>query len=259
MIIDKELMKKLAEKGKRIDNRDADSYRQISIENDVITSAEGSCRVRIGDTHVIAGVKIGTGTPFSDTPEEGVLMVAAELLPLASSEFESGPPGEEAIELARVVDRAIRESKAIDFEKLCITPKEKVWMVHVDIDVLDDDGNLLDAACLAAVSALLNAKLPEIDEEKNVIYGTKTSQGLPITGKPVSNTFVKINGRLFADPKIEELDASDARLTVGSIEKDGKFYLCSMQKGGPEGFALSDIEQIISMAEQKSKELRVMI
>ena len=256
--IDSEIIRKMAEKGKRIDGRDAESYRQVSIENGIVSSAEGSCRVRLGNTQVIAGVKIDVGTPFSDTPDEGVLMVAAELLTLASSEFEPGPPGEQAIELSRVVDRAIRESKAIDFSKLCITPKEKVWMVYVDIDVMDDDGNLIDAACLAAVSALLSARMPELDDDKRVKQGTKTSEGLPMKGKPISNTFVKIGSRIMCDPKIEEVKAMDARLTIGSLEKDG-FRLCSMQKGGSEGFTFEEMERMLDMAEKKSKELRDML
>ncbi|MBI2173368.1 MAG: exosome complex protein Rrp42 [Candidatus Aenigmarchaeota archaeon] len=254
--IDSEIIRKMAEKNKRIDGRDAESYRQVSIENGIVSSAEGSSRVRLGNTQVIAGVKIDVGTPFSDTPDEGVLMVAAELLTLASSEFEPGPPGEQAIELSRVVDRAIRESKAIDFSKLCITPKEKVWMVYVDIDVLDDDGNLIDAACLAAVSALLSARMPELDDEKRVKQGTKTSEGLPMKGKPVSNTFVKIGGLIMSDPKIEEVKAMDARLTVGSLENG---MLCSMQKGGSEGFTFEEMERMLDMAEKKGKELRNML
>ncbi|MBI2579795.1 MAG: exosome complex protein Rrp42 [Candidatus Aenigmarchaeota archaeon] len=254
--LDRELMRKMAEKGKRIDNRSPDAYREITIENGIVTSAEGSSMVKIGNTQVIAGVKLGTGAPFPDTPDEGVLMVAAELLPLASPEFEPGPPGEQAIELSRVVDRAIRESKAIDFPKLCITPKEKVWMVYVDIDVLDDDGNLIDAACLAAVSALLGASLPELDEENSVKEGTKSGRRLPMEGKPVSNTFAKINGRIIADPKIEEMNAADARLTIGSLENG---MLCSLQKGGPEGFTFREIETIMEMAEKKGAELRAML
>ena len=255
--IDKELLRKMAEKGKRIDNRQADEYRQISIENNVVTSAEGSAKVTIGDTQVIVGVKLDVGTPFSDTPDEGVLMVAAELLPMASHEFEPGPPGEQAIELARVVDRAIRESKSIDFSKLCITPKEKVWMVYVDMDVINDGGNLIDAACLAATSALLSARMPELDEEKRVVQGTKT-HGLPMEGKPISNTFVKIANRIVTDPGMEEMNALDARLTIGSVEKNG-FHLCSMQKGGMEGFTLEELDHMIELSEKKSKELRAML
>ena len=45
-----------------------------------------------------------------------------ELVPFASPMFESGPPREDAIELARVVDRGIRHSEIVDKKKLCITP-----------------------------------------------------------------------------------------------------------------------------------------
>src|SRR3990172_5444057 len=150
--IDTAVIRKLAGSDKRIDHRKFNQYRDISVETNVITSAEGSARVRIGNTEVIAGIKIDVGTPFKDTPDEGVLMVAGEFVPLASEDFESGPPGEDAIELSRVVDRAIRESKCVDFEKLCIKEGEKVWMIYVDIDVIDDCGNLIDACSLAALS-----------------------------------------------------------------------------------------------------------
>jgi exosome complex component RRP42 len=141
-------------KGKRMDERKFEDFREIKIEKDIIEKAEGSARVKIGETEVIVGIKLNTGEPFPDTPEEGILIVNAEFTPLASPDFESGPPGENAVELARVVDRGIRESKCIEVEKLCITPKEKVWMMFVDIHIINDQGNLLDAAALAAIVAL---------------------------------------------------------------------------------------------------------
>src|SRR3972149_8262699 len=118
--IDPLLVKQVVERGKRIDGRPMDKYRDITIEINYVKSAEGSARVKMGDTEVVCGVKVEPGTPFSDTPDEGVLMVGAEFLPLASPHFESGPPTEDAVEVSRVVDRAIRESKVIDFHKLCI-------------------------------------------------------------------------------------------------------------------------------------------
>lgn len=252
--IDTNLIKEIVEKGKRIDDRGFDSYREMQIEKNIISSAEGSAMVEIGNTKVIAGVKMEIGEPYSDTPDEGVLSVSAELVPLASPEFEPGPPGEEAIELARVVDRAIRESKCIDFKKLAID-KERVWMIFVDIDVIDDDGNLIDAAGLAAITALLDAKMPELDAEGNVDYSKKTS-GLPINGTPISTTFARVNDEILVDPCLVEINAMGARLTVGTIKKDGEIYLCSMQKGGNEGFTLEEIEKIISLAIEKGEELR---
>ncbi len=257
--IDPSLIKEMAEHGKRIDNRAPDQYREITIEKNVVTSAEGSARVTLGNTKVVVGVKMGVGEPFSDTPNEGVLMVGAEFLPLASPEFESGPPGEDAIELARVVDRAIRESKTIDFGKLCIKEGEKVWMIFVDIDIIDDDGNLIDAASLAAIAALSTANMPRLDENDKVIIGEKTEKGLPLHGLALSTTFVKIGKAIFTDPSLPEAEALDARLTVGTFNKDGKTMLSSMQKGGPVGFTLEEIEKIIEMAIKKGDELREML
>ncbi|MHA1784272.1 MAG: exosome complex protein Rrp42, partial [Candidatus Helarchaeota archaeon] len=112
----------LAKKNSRIDGRKFDEFRPINIETDLIVKAEGSGYVQLGNTHILAGVKAITGEPYPDIPNEGVITVNAELLPLASPYFESGPPGEESIEVARVVDRGIRHSEIVDRKKLCIIP-----------------------------------------------------------------------------------------------------------------------------------------
>ncbi len=257
--IDPELIRQMANAGKRLDNRGPEQYREITIEKDVVTSAEGSARVRIGNTEVVAGVKMDVGEPFSDTPDEGVLMVGAEFLPLASPEFEAGPPGEAAVELARVVDRAIRESKIMDMGKLCIKEGEKVWMMYVDIDIIDDDGNLIDASSLAAIAALSSAKMPKLDDDGKVVYGEKGTHALPLKGHALSTTFVKIGNAIFTDPSLPEFEALDARLTVGTFEKDGKTLLSSMQKGGTEGFTPQEIEKIMDMAVKKGDELRALL
>lgn len=255
--IDVNLIRKMIVKEKRIDNRKSDDYRNVMIEKNIISSAEGSSRVKIGDSEVIAGVKLGIGEPYPDTPNEGTMMVSAELVPLASPEFESGPPSEESIELARVVDRAIRESKCIDFEKLCIEPRKTAWTVFIDIDVLNDDGNLIDASGLAAITALLITKMPELekDEEKYRVNYEKKESNLPVKGIPVSTTFVKIDDSIIVDPNLAEWKAMQARLTIGTI--DGK--ICSLQKGGSQGFSLAEIENMAKIAEKKGNELRKMI
>ncbi|MEM2816665.1 MAG: exosome complex protein Rrp42, partial [Candidatus Bathyarchaeia archaeon] len=142
----------LISKGKRLDGRDLYDYRDIKVEQGIIEKAEGSAKVLLGKTEVMVGVKVEVGQPFQDTPNDGVLTVNAELVPLASPTFEPGPPDENSIELARVVDRGIRESKAIDLPKLCIEPGKKVFVLFVDIYVLNHDGNLIDASALAALA-----------------------------------------------------------------------------------------------------------
>ena len=114
--IKKDYIIKLAKTGKRLDNRKFDEFRKINIETGTIKKAEGSAKVTIGNTQVIAGIKMDLGEPYPDTPDSGVMTTAAELIPMASPDFESGPPDSKSIELARVVDRGIRESKIIDIK-----------------------------------------------------------------------------------------------------------------------------------------------
>src|SRR3989338_3656326 len=222
---------KLLNTGIRLDGRKLTEYRKpIEVEQGVVKTAEGSARVKIGETDVMVGVKLEVGTPYPDTPDEGTIIVGAELLPLSNPEFELGPPGIQAVELARVVDRGIRESKAIDFKKLCIEEGNKVWLVVIDICTINDDGNLLDASSLAALAALKTVKFPKYDEKaEKVNYKEKTSKKLEVEKEPIAITVTKIGGKLIVDPTTEEEKVLDARLTV-ITEKDGT--LCALQKGG---------------------------
>lgn len=239
-------------KGVRLDGRKNDEFRPVTIEVGFINTAEGSARVRCGDTEVLAGVKMGMGKPYPDTPDKGVLMVNAELLPLSSPLFEQGPPTHEAIELARVIDRGIRESKTIDDKALCIEPGVSVWMANVDICPLNTDGNLIDVGALAAIAALKDAKMPSIVDGK-ADYKHRTEDRLPVNGLPLPITVIKIGDVLLVDPTAAELAAADSRLTV-TTEENGK--LCALQKGGEGTLLASDIEAMLDLAIAKAKELR---
>jgi exosome complex component RRP42 len=242
----------LLAKGTRLDGRAPLDYREVSIEYDVAHNAEGSARVRIGETEVIAGVKMEIMKPYPDTADQGSLMVNVELLPLSSPEFEGGPPSGDAIELARVTDRGIRESKMIDLKKLCITPGEKAWMIIIDICTVNDAGNLFDAVALAALAALKAAKFPGFDGE-NIDYHVKTDAGVPLKSLPVTMTIYKYGKTLMLDPTQEEEFAYDSRLTV-TVMEDGD--LASMQKGGDEAFTLDDLSEILDVAIEKTRLLR---
>ena len=253
MLIQEQYILNLASNGKRGDGRKPDEYRKIEMESNPIYKAEGSARVKLGDTEVLAGVKMSVGTPFSDKPNEGVLMVGAEFSPIASPKFETGPPREDAIELARVVDRGIRESGAIDVKKLCIEAGEKVWIVNLDIHILNHSGNLIDASGLAALQALLNAKFPEYDNKTGTINYEKRGKPLPIRFKPLPVTLAKIGQTMVADPDSDEEAVMGTRLVV-TINEAGN--ICALQKSGQEALVMEDIDNAISMAEKKSKELR---
>ncbi len=251
----KKYIQSLLQKGLREDGRKLDEYRNVEVEYGVSAkSAEGSARVKIGNTEVVAGIKLEVGEPFPDKPDEGTIIVNMELLPLSSPDFESGPPGVGSIELSRVVDRGIRESKAIDFKKLCIKAGEKVWLLFIDIYPINDDGNLFDAAALAGLAALKDAKYPVYDEETEKIkYDEKTDKQVPLENMPMACTVLKIDDKFIIDPSVEEEKAADARLTAVSLENGN---LCAMQKGGNKPLTPEELAQMVELSITKAKELR---
>ncbi|MCS7135024.1 MAG: exosome complex protein Rrp42 [Candidatus Aenigmarchaeota archaeon] len=244
---------KLLEKNERIDGRKLDEFRKIEIERNIIEKAEGSARVRIGKTDVIAGIKMEIETPFPDTPNEGVLKTHAEFAPIAHPDFLPGPPSEDATELARVVDRGIRESNSIELEKLCILEGQKVWGVFIDIHIINHDGNLIDASSLAALLALMNTKIPKYENDK-IVRGEYVAK-LPISHYPINVTVSKIMNKYLVDLNREEEDVVDAWLSI-AVREDN--YLCSMQKGG-KGLNIKDVDEMIDLAIKKSKELRKLL
>jgi len=239
----------LAASGVRSDGRTPEEIRPIIVEKNYVENAEGSARIRLGNTDVLVGVKIDTGEPYPDTPDSGVLSTGAELVPMASPTFESGPPRPDAIELARVVDRGIRESQTIDLKKLCITPKEKVWICFIDIHVLDYDGNLFDAASYGALAALTSTKVPasKIGGEDYV---------LPLQHYPVSITAAKIRDVFVIDPNLQEEQIADARLTIATDENGD---IRAMQKGLKGSFSYEEINRIVGLALKLSDEVRAKI
>jgi exosome complex component RRP42 len=239
--------------GKRLDGRGLTDYREFTIEEGLIERAEGSARIRLGKTDVLVGVKVETGEPFPDTPNDGVLTVNAELVPLAAVEFEPGPPDENAIELARIVDRGIRESKAIGSDKLVIEPGKKVFVVFVDIYVLNHDGNLIDASALAAVSALANTKMPNYEVENGEVKIKTGYSQLPLKSHPITVTMAKLNDKLVVDPWIEEEKVMEARISM-AINDDGN--ICAIQKGCAGFFTPQQILEASKIAQKKAAELR---
>ncbi len=240
--------------GKRSDQRKIDEVRKIEISRDVSKNADGAARVKMGNTEVVAGVKFVVGQPYPDSPAEGSISVGMELLPMSSSEFEFGPPSPNAIEVSRVIDRGIRESKTMDFKDLCIVEGEKVLVGFVDIYSINHDGNLFDAGAIAGISALLNAKLPKV-EDGEIVKGEYAGK-LPLKFKPILNTFAKIGNTIIADPILEEEKAMSARFSV-SVTEDNN--IAAMQKGLAGSFKISEIDAAIDTALKNSKQIRKLL
>ncbi|HRU11035.1 MAG TPA: exosome complex protein Rrp42, partial [Methanomassiliicoccales archaeon] len=225
-------------------------YREITIKTGVIEKANGSATCNLGKTQVLAGVKYEIGDPFPDTPNDGVLSVSAEFVPIASPDFEPGPPNENAIELARVVDRGLRESKILDTSKLCLVPGKKVWINFLDIYVLDFDGNLFDACNLGAVAAIKSATVPA------KANGLGEDFPMPVTCTPVAVTSVQIENSILVDPTLDEEKVAAARLTVTT---DDNGDLRAMQKGLSGALTLEQVRTAIDTSRRLGAEIRKLI
>ncbi|MDE1804701.1 MAG: exosome complex protein Rrp42 [Candidatus Micrarchaeota archaeon] len=253
-VVKGEYVRELLNKGIREEGRGMLEYRSIGIKHSVLQNAEGSAQVDMGSTKVLVGIKLDMGEPMSDKPNEGNLMTMAELLPLASPEYETGPPSPDSIELARVVDRGIRAANVIDLPALFIE-EGKVWNVFVDIYVLNYDGNLFDACALAAMTALSNTRMPKYDKEKDEVIREGSLGKLKINNVVTSCTYAKMGNKIVLDADGAEESIMEGRVTIANDEK----VVRAMQKGKRGAFSQQDIEHLMEKSFEKSKELRRLI
>ena len=243
-------------KEERIDDRGLWEYRKFQIESNVIASAEGSADVSLGKTRIITGLKYEVGEPFPDLPDEGVCTVMAELLPIASPLFERGPPDEQSIELARVVDRGIRHADCVQTKKLCIKQGVLVYILFVDMYVINYQGNLIDAGAVGALTTLISSQIPE------GIWNEKTGEadwtGKYLTGKDIINelplaiTYGKIEDIIFLDPNLSEELVSDGKISVSVTENK----ITSIQKSGAATFSIDEIKMLGKKSLEIGKKLR---
>jgi len=253
----KNTLSRMFSEGKRFDSRGLLEHRDFEVSYNVSNKAEGSARVKIGKTDVVVGVKLAVGTPYPDSKDKGNLTVSADLLPLASPRFESGPPNFPAIELPRLVDRIIRHSGFIDLKKLVIKEGEQVWTVMIDIYPINDDGNLIDAASIGAYAALRKTFIPELDESGKIDYHKKPKTKLPIDEDivPISFSFFKLGNSLLVDPTREEEEACETRITLGISKVKKQHLINSCQKSGQIPFTQEDLSKIMDIISKKYDEV----
>ncbi len=238
-----EYVKDIAKKSIRTDGRKPMDRRRITIKNGVINHSDGSAYVEFGETKVVAGVKVLPGAPFPDRPDEGGLIVSFEASELASK-YESDRILY-SVEIGRVTDRGIRESNLIDLKKFVVERGVKVLFVYIDIFTINNDGNLFDAANMAALSALTNARFK--------VEGKEEREKLPLNydNLAISSTFSKIGESIFFDPNVMEENAANARLTIGISDK-----INSIQKGGIGFFTPDEIDMCVGEAFRLKQEIK---
>jgi exosome complex component RRP42 len=241
-------IRKIIKENYRIDKRGLLEYRDIKIIKNYVKNAEGSCYLELGKTKVLAGVKLEIAEPFQDNEDSGILVTTVNLSPVSDINVDIGP-SEESIEYSRVVDRILRESRFINDKELVIEPGKYVWSVLLDIYVLNNDGNIIDASTLASVCALMNTYFPELIKENGeykINPKNKTNKKLPLNKNiPVMVSFAKIDDKFIVDPNKYEEEAADMIIHIGLSDK-----INALQTRKSGSISLEEFNNLLSEAEK---------
>ncbi|KAJ3383208.1 hypothetical protein CcCBS67573_g03768 [Chytriomyces confervae] len=245
--------------GIRVDGRGAYEFRGLSIE--LGGGGFGSAEVLLGKTRVLANVSAEVVRPTANSAE-GFVLFNTSFSPMASPAFEAGRLTEEEVLVSRMLEKAVRRSRAIDTEGLCIVAGEKVWSIRVDIHVLDHEGNILDCACIAAISALLHFRRPDVTVEGDqvTIHPMDERNPIPLSIHHIpiciSFGFFDKGERVVVDPTHLEEQVQDGDfIVVVNTHRE----LCTMSKAGGAGLDVARIVQCTEVAAAKAAEVTELI
>ncbi|CAI0541843.1 unnamed protein product, partial [Linum tenue] len=225
------------------------------------TREDGSADVQLGHTHVMGFVSSQLVQPYRERPNEGTMSIFTEFSPMADPSFELGRPGESAIELGRIIDRGLRESRAVDMESLCVLAGKLVWAIRIDLHILDNGGNLVDAANVAALAALLTFRRPECslggeNGQEVVVHPPEAKDPLPLIVHhlPIAVTFgfFSTEYTMVVDPTHSEEAVMGGRMTV-TVNASGD--ICAIQKAGGVGVPQSEIMRCLRLASDKAESI----
>lgn len=254
-INEREFILQALSEGIRADGRTPFEFRELSLK---FGRQVGQVEARLGDSRVLAVVSCKAVPPRESRPTEGYFHFKTQLSAMASPEFEVGRPHPLQVEVGRVVERGLRESRAIDTEALCIVAGELVWEVRCDIHVLDHSGNLIDCASIAVITALMHFRRPDVTVvgTEYTIHPLNERQPVPLSihHMPVAISFAFLDGGklLVVDPSLQEELTMDGRVSI-TLNADGE--LCAVKKSGGVAIGVEQLLECTRIAGVKATEI----
>ncbi|XP_036985775.1 exosome complex component RRP45 [Artibeus jamaicensis] len=225
------LLRAIEEK-KRLDGRQTYDYRSIKIS---FGTDYGCCIVELGKTRVLGQVSCELVSPKLNRATEGILFFNLELSQMAAPAFEPGRQSDLLVKLNRLLERCLRNSKCIDTESLCVVAGEKVWQIRVDLHLLNHDGNIIDAASIAAIVALCHFRRPDVSVQGDevTLYTPEERDPVPLSVHHmpicVSFAFFQQGTFLLVDPSEREERVMDGLLVI-AMNKHRE--ICTLQSSG---------------------------
>ncbi|KAI8836589.1 ribosomal protein S5 domain 2-type protein [Chytridium lagenaria] len=251
---EKDFVYQALQDGIRWDGRKLLDYRNVKI---IFGPDYGRVEALLGKTRVLANVSAEIERPLANNPNEGFVTFTTSFSPMASPTFETGRPSEEEVLVSRLLEKALKRTRAIDTEGLCIISGEKVWSIRIDIHVLDHEGNILDCACIAAVTALLHFRRPDISVDGDVVT-VRNPIPLSVHHIPICITFGLFDDgeRVIMDPSHleEQVQEGDMTIVVNAHRE-----LCTLSKAGGCPLEMSLILRCSNVAAVKAAEITELI
>eukprot|EP00088_Acartia_fossae_P063516 TRINITY_DN7750_c0_g1_i1.p1 TRINITY_DN7750_c0_g1~~TRINITY_DN7750_c0_g1_i1.p1 ORF type:complete len:399 (+),score=69.71 TRINITY_DN7750_c0_g1_i1:41-1237(+) len=257
-ICEKQFLLEALWEGKRLDGRGCNEARSLDI---VYGLDWGSCQVTLGKTRVLSQVSCQVVEPMFSRPNEGVLQVNVDLTSLAAPKFESGRPSDDTVELNRLLERTLKESRCLDLESLCIVAEEKVWQIRLDISVINHEGNLFDVSSVAGLCALAHFRRPDVTLKGDVVTVHPLSERDPVPlgihHHPVTTTFGMFQCQsgdtlTVLDPSLLEEEAMLGKMVLGV---NGYREICTLHLAGQILVDKALVLRLANLAAEKSKKI----
>ncbi|ONK58767.1 uncharacterized protein A4U43_C09F16440 [Asparagus officinalis] len=224
---------------------------------------------KVGDTTMLAAIKLEVMTPGAESPDQGSLGIEFHMPPICSPLVRPGRPAEVAPVISKQISDVVMSSGVIDLKELSLINGKAAWMAYLDIYCLNADGSLFDAALLSAIAAFSNLQIPlvsvnedgrviavsgKLQEESKLELVNKEKRKLSLRSTPFSLTCMLHKNYIFADPTAEEESIMD---TVVTVVIDSLGRLVSVYKAGGSVLVYnSALQECIILAKKRAEELQ---
>ena len=227
----------------RPSGRKLDQMRQVSIETGVTKHAEGSCMIRIGDTHVLCTATIEDRVP-PFIKGSGLGWVTAEygMLPRSTTsrmrrEATSGKQGGRTVEIQRLIGRSLRAG----VDRVAMGERQ----ITVDCDVIQADGG---TRCASITGGWVALKLAV----------NKLIKAREIVSDPLVSPVAAVSCGIYAGQPVLDLDyPEDSEAGVDGnfiLRGDGQMIEVQMSAEGST-FSRNQMSQLLDLAEKGVAEL----
>lgn len=226
----------------RASNRRFDEMRPVFMEIDVNKHAEGSCLIKVGDTHVLCTASVETRLPvWMRGQNKGWVTAEYGMLPRSTAtrmerESKKGQSGRTQ-EIQRLIGRSLRsvvDLKAIP--DIC---------VHVDCDVLQADGGTRTASVTGGFVAMYLAFQRLVDARQ-------------IFAMPVKDTVAAVSCGICVGESVLDLDYTEdsAAQTDANFIMTGKGGLVEIQgTAEKDPFSREQLDELMRLAQKGIDEL----